>query len=163
MKVQRTAQLAKMRKLYEFRVHQSRAKVLEQQVNVRRLELKVNEIEACVNEFITQLRGLDDRRIKSQFITVSMLKEEAASRLVIERDLRKERLYLQTAKSDVSEAQDVLTTQRKHWQLCSARLDALTQLEQKQSVTDARATEKGLERELDDLVFTAHGGVRQYG
>ena len=163
MKVQRTDQLAKMRTLYELRERRAHAKVLEQQKKVRILELKFKEIDACVDEFITRLRVLDDRRIKCQFITVSMLQEEAATRLMVERDLRKERLYLQTAKKDVSEALDVLTVLRKQWRHCSARLEALTRIEQNQYAVDARTALQRLEREHDDLAFIAHGEVYQHG
>jgi len=160
---QRTVQLSKMRDLYELRERQAHEKVLEQQANVSALELKVEEIETCIAEFINRLSELDERRINSLLLTVAMLQEEAASRSIIERDLRKERFYLDTARKDVNDALELLTNARKTWQACSNCLEALLQLEQNQYALDTRVAKQNAEREFDDLAIAEYCGSRRHG
>lgn len=159
MNANRSEQLTKMRTLYELRERESLAMLHDQQKSVDLLEGTAKDIQDCVDEFVIQLRTLDDRRLHEDSLTVVMLQEDAASRLIIKRDLGKERIYLKTALKDSKEATDELAIKRCEWRERSKRLDALTMLEKNQKKLEAQLAQVVIDRELDDLALNRHGAI----
>lgn len=157
MNATRLQQLAKLRTLYELRVRASLAKLHEQQKCIDALKVTAQDIQVCIDEFINQLKTLDDRRLHQNDLTVAKLQEDAASRLIVKRDLGKERIYLKTANKDVSDAKVELSVIRARWHECSKRLDAVITLEKDQKKTDMQIAQLITDRELDDLALTRHG------
>lgn len=157
MKANTTAQLSRIRHLYELRERQSLAAVHAQRVVVRTLEVKLAGIQSCINEFVSQLTVLDEERSNARALTVAMLQEDASSRLIVERDLRKERFYLETATKDVNDASTELANKHAQWRKCGQRLEALTQLAKSQNKQDAQQVLLTAERELDDFAISRYG------
>lgn len=153
----RSEQLSKMQSLHMLRQRDALAKVREQQKCVEVLKSKANEIQSCVNVLLDQLSELDDERLGASNITVAMLHEEAAHRAIVERDLRKERFYLETATKDVSEAKDELARRQSRWREHSQRLEGLTEISKKEEKLANEQVQRRIDRELDNLALTHHG------
>lgn len=157
MTINRSAQLAKIRTLYELRERESLAKLSEQKKRVVSLKKVVENIQACIDGFENQLKTLDDRRLHVNRLTVEMLHDDAANRLIVQRDLSKERIYLDTAIKDVSNALEDQAASQLLWRECSKRLDALTTLSQNQEQILLQQTQVISDRELDDLALSRYG------
>jgi len=159
MNTSRSKQLIKMRTLYELREREALIKLHQQKKSVDLLKITAKEIQDCVNGFVLQLKTLDDRRLHEHSLTVDMLQEDAASRLIVQRDLGKEHVYLNTALKDIKEAMGELAVRRSQWREHANRLDALTTLEKKQKQLEVRLAQVVIDRELDDLAANRHGAI----
>lgn len=162
MNTNRSIQLVKLRALYELRERDALAKLTEQQKCVDALKVTAHDIQLCIDEFENQLTALDDRRLFDSDLTVIMLQDHAANRLVVNRDLGKERIYLKTANNDICEAMAELDVIRAQWRECSRRLDAIAALEKDQKKIETQLSQLVADRELDDFALTRHG-VLEHG
>lgn len=156
MSTNRLVQLAKIKSLHALRVQEALTQLQEQQRNVAVLKAKVQNIQDCAQLLVEQLISLDKHRLQADRLTVDLLQEEAASRAIVQRDLRKEQLYLETATNDVNEAVAVLTQKHAQWHERSQRLDALTALTHDQQKIAMRRAQLRLDREMDDQAISRH-------
>lgn len=151
-----STQLLRVRQLYELRERQSLAQLHEQKTRISVLKSKLHEIQMCVDDFTKQLSALDHQRSQASLLTVDTLQENAACRLIVERDLRKEQFYHGTATKDVSEATSELNARHALWRKHGQSLDALALIETSHSKVETQQALLVAERELDDLAMNRH-------
>jgi len=162
MNAKRIEQLQRINALCERREQNSLTRLRQQEHIVKSLEHKRDEIVACIDEFIDQINALNDQRLCFSTMTVEMLQTDVASRAIVERDLRKERFYLETADKDVSEAKDELEIRRSQWRKLYQRLDALKLAIKQHTAADIQQAHQHSEHEIDDLVSGRHG-IKAHG
>jgi len=159
MMAELTAQFDRLRALYETHEHAALLQLQTQQRYVTDLRAKCMEIQRCVVEVEKRIETLGQARAVSNNITVANLHEEAQLRTVLQRDLKKELFYLDTAQQDVDTADKELSEKRSRWQRYQRRLDALASIEQKKLAQLHTLTQIKDEHALDELIMQHADGL----
>lgn len=157
MSALRSLHLSGIRQLYELREREALAGLNKQRACVKELEHKSLEIQSCIDEFVAQLNLHNEQRLHTQLLTVELLQEDAASRLIVERDLRKERFYLETTVKDLNEAADELKSKHAQWYRHHQQLKALSEIEKKHATIEFHQASLQADRERDELALNRHG------
>ncbi len=152
----RSVQIDSLLKVCECRVEQAFNVLQNEQQLVHELENKCKEITSSIQGLEKKLAGLDSDRPNAADISVEILQAEASARAIIERDLRKEVFYLQTAEKDVLNAQNVLESSREQWQSHQKKLESIQHLQGDYQVNEKRREQVKSDGAADEMGITIH-------